>query len=158
MSPFVFKAASWRAGLSALAIMTVAVGCASNDDQALCPAYDEYLTVFDEIAAANPTGATAADVVDAAELVLDELAQLRSVADGRYSAQIDQLDEAVDNLRRTLASLPDDGGYATWEPLVNDTIIEIENADDRLRSAIDPVCVDRTNDTAISPTTQETEG
>ena len=125
---------------------TVVGGCVDRDEQAMCPAYAEYLAVIDVITAAEPTGATAGDVVDAVEVVVGELDQLRAVADERYRAQIDDVAVQLDDVRRTLGSLQDDADYSTWAPLVDSTIDDLAIAHARLRRVVDPACQDRYSD------------
>ena len=81
------------ASLAALAV--VAAGCADQDDQSLCLSYEEYVSAADEVRSADPTGATAGDAADAADVLLGELDQLRAVADSRYRAPIDDLERVV---------------------------------------------------------------
>lgn len=142
-----------RVAAGVIAICAVLSACVDHDQQALCPAFAEYVTIADEIRAADPTGATAQDVRDDVELVRAELAQLRAVADQRYRAPIDELDRLLADLGRTLNSLQDDDEYSTWEPLVDDTLDDVAIADARLRRAIDPACQERhDNDNAAGST------
>lgn len=131
---------------------TVAGGCVDRNEQAMCPAYAEYLAVIDVVAAAEPTAATAGDVVDTIDVVVGELDQLRAVADERYRAQIDAVSVELDDVRRTLGSVQDDADYSTWAPLVDSTFEDLAVAQARLRRVIDPACQDRNdnNDAAGS--------
>ncbi len=116
--------------------------CADHDQLAMCPAYYEFEAIYDEVAAADPTGATAAEAADAVERASGELAQLRSNADERYSAQIDELQSLLGDLERTLRSVSNEADYVIWEPLVDDTLEEVVRANARLRRAVGPACQD----------------
>ena len=96
--------------------------------------------------AVDPTGATADDVAQAAEVVIGELDQLRAVADERYRAQIDGVGDQLEDVRRTLGSLQSDADYSTWEPLVDSTFEDLAIAQARLRRVMDPACQDRRSD------------
>ncbi len=129
-----------RSVAGVLLLGTAAGACADQDEQSLCRSYAEYVVLADEIAAADPTAATAGDVTEAAEVVLGELAQLRAVSDSRYRAPIDELEALLDDLQNTLNSVTDDADYDTWRPLVDDTLDDVRVADARLRRVVNPAC------------------
>jgi hypothetical protein len=135
-----------RRPLALLAVLGIAmVACAEPEEQAMCPAYAQFVGVYEIVAASDPTGATAGDAAEAVEVAVGELRQLRAVADQRYSAPIDQLEALLDDLGRTLDSLVDEEDYDTWAPLVEDTTDDVEIAYARLRRVMDPACADRSD-------------
>ncbi|MFK8024766.1 MAG: hypothetical protein AB8G26_12470 [Ilumatobacter sp.] len=125
------------------AIAGLLSGCVDHSEQSLCISYAEYVVVADAVAATDTTGATASDASEAVEVLLGEVAQLRAVSESRYRAPIDELEELLDDLENTLDALVDDADYATWEPLVDETIADVGIADDRLRRVMNPACAAR---------------
>ncbi len=125
-------------GLVALATMAA---CVDHDELALCPAFVEYVVVYDALAATDPSGATAAAAAEAIDVVIGEVRQLRSVAGQRYRTPIDRLEDVLEDLDRTLTSFDEGDEYERWEPLVNDTIDDLRVADDRVRAVIRPTCL-----------------
>lgn len=112
----------------------------------MCPAYAEFVGVYEIVRTADPTGATAGEAAEAVGVAIDELQQLRAVADQRYAAPISALEDHLEDLGRTLGSLVDEDDYDTWAPLVEDTTDDVAIAYARLRRVMDPACVDRTDD------------
>ena len=88
-------------------------------------------------------GATAGEAGDSVEAVLGEVRNLDAVADTRYSSQINQLEEALDDLLRTLESIQEDAESDTWEPLVSDSVEDAQHAASVVTELIVPVCESR---------------
>jgi hypothetical protein len=132
-----------RTGSVAVALLAVSglAGCGDTEDASLCPSYTAYLSVVQPVLDADPTGATAQSASDALEDVIGAVRQLREASDGRYARGVDDLETVLDDLARTLESVEDEADYATWAPLVDDTIEDAVAAHERLVELIDPVCV-----------------
>lgn len=131
-----------RSGVVAavLVLATVTTACGDTDQASLCPVYREYLTVLQPVLAADPTAATAADAAQAVDDVLGAVRSMREVTEGRYTAPVDQLEVTLDDLRRTLASVDGSAEYATWQPLVEDSIDDALDAAARVDEEIGPGC------------------
>ena len=86
------------AGLVALATMAA---CVDHDELALCPAFVEYVIVYDTLEATDPSGATAGAAAEAIDGVIGEVRQLRSVAGQRYRTPIDRLEDVLDWMDET---------------------------------------------------------
>jgi hypothetical protein len=128
-------------GALVLALLTVAlVACGDTEEQSLCPVYEEFLVARDKVAAVVPSAETAADLRGIAEAYLAKVRQLREAADGRYSDPIDALEVAVADVVRTLESIDADAPYATWAPLVEDSVEDARDAGDRVEELIGPEC------------------
>lgn len=116
-------------------------GCGDTEDASLCPTYTTYLSVVQPVLDADPTGATAQSASEAVQDVVGAVRQLREASDGRYAQGVDDLEMVLDDLARTLESVEDEADYATWAPLVDDTIEDAVAAHERLVELIDPACV-----------------
>lgn len=130
-----------RTAVVAFAFAGVLVACGDTEDASLCPSYAAYLSVVQPVLDADPTGATAQAASDAVEDVVGAVRQLREASDGRYAQGVDDLEAVLDDLARTLESVEDEADYATWAPLVDDTIEDAVAAHERLVELIDPACV-----------------
>jgi hypothetical protein len=132
-----------RAGSVAVALVVTGVlsACGDTEDASLCPSYSAYLTVVQPVLDADPTGATSQSASDAVADVVGAVRQLREGSDGRYARGVDDLETVLDDLARTLQSVEDEADYATWAPLVDDTIEDALAAHERLVDLIDPACV-----------------
>ena len=131
-----------RSGVVAavLALASVTSACGDTDEVSLCPVYRQYLAVVGPVLDADPTAATAADAAQAVEDVLGAVRSLRAVTEGRYAAPVDELEATLDDLRRTLASVDGSADYATWQPLVEDSIDDALDAAARVDEEIGPGC------------------
>lgn len=123
-----------------LVLVATATACGDTEDASLCVVYGEYLSVVQPVLDADPTGATAAEAATAVEDVLASVRHLRAVTEGRYAAPVDALEATLDDLRRTLRSVDGDADYATWQPLVEDSIDDANDAAARVADEIGPVC------------------
>jgi hypothetical protein len=121
-------------GLSALA------ACGDTKDASMCDAYQRYVATLQPALAADPTGATAATATNAVEQVLASVQQLRDTADGLHSDELSRLETSLDDLRATLDSVDDTADYATWAPLVADTMQDVVDATVTVNELIDPEC------------------
>lgn len=132
-------------GLRAAAACVVIGGstlaaCGDPEDVSLCVAYAEYLAVVEPVLTADPTGATAGEAFDAVDDLLAEATQLAAVANGQYHDLAADVVQALTDLELTLAGAPSDADYATWEPLVADSIEVATDAHERLSDALDTEC------------------
>jgi hypothetical protein len=118
----------------------LAAGCGDPEERSLCEVYDEWLEVKDEVAALDPTEATAADAAEQAEDALDVTRRLREVDQDRYGEPLESLEVALQDVLRTLESVPDDADYDTWAPLVEESVEDATLAAERVEELIDPSC------------------
>jgi len=106
----------------------------------LCTAYAELLDSRAAIAQIDPTNLDASEASDIAQRALDGVGRLRHAADDRYEQEIENLGAAVNDLRLTLSSIPDDADFATWGPLVEDDVEAVSDAAQVVEDAIEPSC------------------
>jgi hypothetical protein len=130
----------YRIGVAALLVSAVAAGCGEQRESSFCEVYVSYLETVTPTLDADPTGVTAAEAEEAVEEAFDAARRVREVADSRYAAAVDALIELLDDLRRTLASFDDGEAYATWEPLVQDTIDDAVIAHERVVGLVGESC------------------
>jgi hypothetical protein len=116
------------------------LGCADPEEQSLCTVYDRFLEAGNELRSVSLDGSTAGEAADSVEAVLGQVRHLDAVADTRYGGQLDRLEEALDDLLRTLSSVQEDAEQATWEPLVADDAEAAEEAAQVVVEVIEPVC------------------
>lgn len=114
--------------------------CGETEDASLCDAYQQYVVTLDRVLAADPTGATADAAADAVESVLDSVSQLSAAADSRFTAELSSLETSLDDLRATLESVEDSADYATWEPLVGDSLEDVVDEAFAITELIEPQC------------------
>jgi hypothetical protein len=127
--------------LALLAAAGAAFGaCGDTDERSFCEVYEEWLAVKDEVEALDPTGATAADAADVAEDALDVTRRLREVDQDRYGEPLESLEVAIQDVLRTLESVPDEADYDTWQPLVEESVEDAVLAAERVEELIDPTC------------------
>jgi hypothetical protein len=126
----------------ALVALTVSVvaACAEPEDQSLCPAFEEFLGTRAAVRALDPSDLTAGEATDLVESYLQRITRMQEVADGRYTSELDALESAVDDVVRTLASVQDAGDYDTWQPLVEDSLEDVQDASARFVEAVEPSC------------------
>jgi hypothetical protein len=120
--------------------MSVFAACGDPEDQALCPAYEEFRSTRDAVQALDPSSMTAGEATELAERYRQQVTRIQEVADGRYTSELDALESAVDDVLRTLASVQDDAEYETWQPLVEDSLEDVQDASARFVEAIEPSC------------------
>lgn len=122
------------------AVAVSLTACGDTEEQSLCPAYESFLATRDEIRAIDPVATSAADATSLVEDYLQQVVRLQEVADGRYGAELDALDSATNDVLSTLDSVQDDADYATWQPLIKDSLEDVQNASARVDEAIAPSC------------------
>lgn len=122
------------AGLSLL------VACGDAEDASLCDSYQLYAATLGRVLAADPTAATAAAATNGVEDVLATVSQLRAATDGRYAGELGELETSLDDLRATLESVEDTADYATWQPLVNDTMQDVVDQAVAITELMEPQC------------------
>lgn len=121
-------------------MVVVLPACGESEQSSLCPVYRQYLAVVQPVLDGDPTAATAADAAQAVDEVLGAVRSLREATEGRYAAPVDELEATLDDLRRTLASVDGSAEYATWQPLVEDSIDDALDAAARVDEEIGPGC------------------
>lgn len=127
----------------ALGVVAVAAlaACGETEDASLCTAYAEFIERRAEVAAADPTAADAAAATDVAERYLASVNRLQHAADGRYVQQLEQLEEEVQDILRTLAAIPDDADYAVWAPLIDEDFETAQESAGQVERLIAASCV-----------------
>jgi hypothetical protein len=121
-------------------LAVVAIGCGEQEERSFCTVYDEWLDVKREISTLDPTEETAQEAEDVATEALDVTRRLREVEQDRYGDQLETLEDQLQDVVRTLASVPDDADYATWEPLVEESVEDAVDSAQRVQDLIDPTC------------------
>lgn len=133
-----------RASMALIALVaaaaTVPAACGDSDEQSLCVVYADFVTARAAVQAVDPTAQTAGQAAEIVEEYLDTVQQLRETADGRFRAAVDDLDAAVADGLRTLESVDDEADYATWAPLVEDSLEDAQDAAQRVEELINPQC------------------
>lgn len=114
--------------------------CGQQEERSLCPAYESFLETREEIRSIDASGTTADEATDLAEAYLQQVVRMQEVADGRYTAELDALESATDDVVRTLAAVQDDAEYDIWAPLIEDSLEDVQNASARFEEAIEPTC------------------
>jgi CHAD domain-containing protein len=132
-----------RTVLVAAVAIAALVSCADPEERSLCTAFERFQESADSLQEVSLDGATAGEAADSVEAVLGEVRNLDAVADTRYSSQINQLEEALDDLLRTLESIQEDAESDTWEPLVSDSVEDAQHAASVVTELIVPVCESR---------------
>jgi hypothetical protein len=113
---------------------------ADPEEQDLCTVYAEYLETVDAIGQVDLDQLTAGEARELAENAVGSVRHLGAVADTRYGTQIDQLEAALDDLVRVLASIEEDADPSTWQPLVEEDVEDAQHAATRVSELIDPTC------------------
>jgi hypothetical protein len=137
------RPAAWRRSslLIPAAIAAFALpGCGDQEDASLCTAFGELLAARAAVAAIDPQNHDAEQAKDAVESYSAGVRRLRQAADDRYEQQLFGLEAAVDDVRLTLAPIPDDAEFATWSPLVEDDLEALADAATQVENAIEPSC------------------
>ena len=114
--------------------LTLFAGCGDAKDASL------YAVTLERVLAADPTAATAAAATNGVEDVLATVSQLGAAADGRYASELASLETSLDDLRATLESVEDTADYATWQPLVNDTMQDVVDEAVAVTELMEPQC------------------
>jgi hypothetical protein len=135
-----------RATVALTAAFTVAVAvgltaCADPEDQDLCTIYARFEEAAASLQQVDVDGGRAGEAAEAVDQVLGQVRHLDSVADTRYSVQLERLEDSLEDLASTLASIDEDADAATWEPLVEDSAEEARTGAAVVRDLIAPVCV-----------------
>lgn len=98
----------------------------------------------------DPTSATAADALEAVDDLRDAVVGLSANADGRYVEPIETLESSLDDLHRVLVTAPADAEYATWQPLVEESIDDASDAVARLDELVGSSCDPRPESASLS--------
>ena len=130
---------SWLIGGTLIALSVVPLGCGDSEEQSLCEVYTEFLAARANVQGLEPTDLTAAAAADVADDYLSTVQRLRET-DTSNDAAVDDLEMWTQDLLRTLESVEDDADYATWAPLVEDTLEDVSKAADRVEELLKPQC------------------
>jgi ABC-type transporter Mla subunit MlaD len=118
--------------------------CTDIKDDSLCVVFDEYLnsraTVEALLQQVDTLELNAAQATDIAENHLANVRRMREAADGRYGQDLENLQNAVEDILRTLASVQDDAEIDTWLPLVEEDIEDAQELGNQVVEAIAPSC------------------
>jgi hypothetical protein len=129
------------AGVGLVAVAGVGLAaCGDTEERSLCNVYGDWLDVQAEVEELDPTQATAEDAAGVAQDALDVTRRLREVDQDRYGEPLESLEFALQDVLRTLESVPDDADYDTWAPLVDDSVEDAVLAAERVQDLIDPTC------------------
>ena len=126
--------------LGAACLLTGLVACGDIEDSSLCTVWVRYEEAVASLEGLSLDGSTAGEAAERVEDVLGQVRHLDSVADTRYSQQLDELEESLDNLLRVLESVEEDADSATWEPLVEDSVEEARIDGAAVSELIEPAC------------------
>lgn len=137
--------AKWRRRRIAFGVtvlLVVTAGCGDVEDQSLCTVYAQHLDERAAVQELDAESLTATEAAAVAEGYLESVRRLQEVADGRFSAPLASLEEAAADVLRTLESVPADADYATWAPLVEDSLDAAADAAVTVQDAFEPQCPD----------------
>ena len=126
--------------LAAAAWLNASCGSDTAEKRSLCSSFEQLVITGAAIRASDVSDLTAGEASDLAEAYQQRVTQVQEVADGRYGAELDALEQTVDDLVRTLSSIQDDADFATWAPLVEDSLEDVSTASRRVEQAIEPSC------------------
>jgi len=127
----------------AVALSSTVAACADPENQSLCTVYDRFQETAANLETVSLDGTNAGKAADRVEDLRGRVRHLDAVADTRYSDQLDQLEDALDNLLRVLESIPEDADPATWQPLVEDSADEARRESLVVIGLIEPACAAR---------------
>lgn len=121
-------------------LVLAVAGCGDAEERSLCRVYDDYLGAKQAVDELQPVRATAGEVEAVVEDALGVVRNLGQVADSRYTAEILSLEAALEDVARTLDSIDEDAAYATWQPLIEDSVEDARRAAARVAELIEPSC------------------
>jgi len=132
---------AWTAAAVGGVVSVVALGgCGHPEEQSLCTVYADYRQTATAVANADASTATAAQVAEAVDATLRQVQHLSEVADYRYAEPIEALESSLQETSSVLDSVEPDSDYATWEPLVADSLDDARAQAARVDQAIRPSC------------------
>ncbi len=114
--------------------------CGETAELALCPSYAQFEVAREAIRSVDAESETATQAAVEIEAFQSSVHQLRENADGRYRSSVDDLDDAISDVLRTLEGVDADADYSIWAPLVADDIETAQNASARVSELIAPQC------------------
>jgi hypothetical protein len=138
-----------RRALVLLVLPVVAVPSACSDEPevpSFCDAFAGFLENRAEIQALDPADLDAAEATEVAERYRAGVRLLKASSEGRYGQELENLETAVDDILRTLASIQPDADDSTWVPLVEDDLETAGKYATQVEDTIEPTCTPDTSD------------
>ena len=132
-----------------LVVPVIVVPSACSDEPevpSLCEAFAGFGENRTEIQALDPADLDAAEATEVAQRYRAGVRLLKASSEGRYGQELDNLETAVDDILRTLASLQPDADDSTWVPLVEDDLETAGKYATQVEDAIAPTCTPDTSD------------
>jgi hypothetical protein len=134
------RTARWRVAVGSLGFVAAVAACGEPEEQSLCTVYAEFQETVRRVDEVDLDQVTAGEAADFAEDAIGTVRHLGDAADDRYADQIEQLETTLDDLLRVLASVDEDADAATWQPLVEDSVEDAQDAAARVSELIGPSC------------------
>ena len=132
---------AWSIALvCSLAAAVLLGGCGHPEEQSLCTVYADYARTVVSVSSVDATTATASQVAEAVDATLRQVQHLGEVSDYRYAEPIEALTTSLQDASSVLDSVEPDADYATWQPLVADSLDDARAQAARLDQAIRPSC------------------
>jgi len=139
-SPLATRRAGSAALVCGLAAVVALGGCGQPEEQSLCAVYADYRETVVAVESADASTATAVQVAEAVDATLLRVQHLGEVADYRYAEPIEALESSLQDASSVLDSVDPDADYATWQPLVEDSLEDARVQAARVNQAIQPSC------------------
>ncbi len=92
--------------------------CGDIEDQSLCPVYEDLRAQQAVVRDIDLDATSAGEAAEVAEDYLESVQRLQEVVDDRYARRAGGPRGRLDDVLRTLESVPDDADDSTWAPLV----------------------------------------
>jgi hypothetical protein len=124
----------------ATSLAVAIAACAEPEEQSLCTVFDRFQEAAAQLEQVAVDGGRAGEAAEGVEQVLGQVQHLQAVADNRYATELNQLEDALDDLLRTLESIEEDADASTWEPLVEDSAEDARQAAGVVVGRIGAVC------------------
>lgn len=115
-------------------------GCRDTRDQSACVTFERLVADLAVVDGLEVGSSTRDEVLDAVDDALDSANQLRETSDTTDAHSIEALSAALEELRRVVRGIRDDRDPSTWEPLVHDSIDDVDAAAHRVAVLFEPDC------------------
>jgi hypothetical protein len=112
----------------------------------LCEAFAGFLLNRAEIQELDPADLDAEEATEVAERYRAGVRLLKASSEGRYGQDLDNLETAVDDILRTLASVQPDADDSTWVPLIEEDFETARHLAAQVQHLIEPTCTPDTSD------------
>jgi hypothetical protein len=132
--------ARWALAAGGLAVVAGTAACGDLEEQSLCTVFADYVSAVASIDEVDLEQVSAGEAEDFVDDLIGTVRHLGDAADDRYSDQIEQLETALEDLLRVLEGVDEDADASTWQPLVEDSVEDAEQASARVIELIDPTC------------------